>query len=95
MAGRVRGLAYEDKGEIVAIEPERRLKVAHFSPLSGVKEVPENYHTLVYELAENVDMTHLWLSQDKNGSLEEAEYAKGTWQMMLAGLKRVIEGGRP
>jgi hypothetical protein len=79
----------------VAIEPERRLRVTHSCPLSGVKQVPENYHTLVYELAENVDMTHLWLSQDKNGSLEEAEYAKGTWQMMLAGLKRVIEGGRP
>ena len=34
------GRKYEDKGEIVAIEPGRRLMVTHFSPLSGQEDRP-------------------------------------------------------
>jgi hypothetical protein len=53
--------------------------------------VPESYHTLVYELEQNGDSTHLSLSQDRNRS--EAEHAKGMWQTMLGGLQEVVEGG--
>lgn len=91
--GEYEGKAYEDKGEIVQIEPERLLRVTHFSPLSGQEDVPENYHTLLYDLTAHGDATHLSLSQDRNGSQEEAERSKGMWEMMLAGLKEVVEGG--
>lgn len=91
--GEYEGKTYEDKGEILEIETERRLKVSHFSPLSGQEDVPDNYHTLLYELKQNGDKTHISLSQDKNASEEEAERAKGNWEKMLAGLKEVVEGG--
>jgi uncharacterized protein YndB with AHSA1/START domain len=90
--GEWEGKAYEDKGEVLEFEPERRLKVTHFSPLTGQDDVPENYHTLVYELTPNDDGTHLSLSQDNNGSEEEAEHSRSTWEMMLAGLKKQVEG---
>ena len=38
--GEYEGKTYEDKGEILEIETERRLKVSHFSPLSGQKTCP-------------------------------------------------------
>ncbi|HET6685747.1 MAG TPA: SRPBCC domain-containing protein [Jiangellaceae bacterium] len=91
--GEYDGKAYEDKGEIVEVVPERRLKVTHFSPLSGQDDVPENYHTLTYEIEALPGKTHLSLSQDNNASAEEAEHSKGNWEMMLAGLKEVVERG--
>ena len=91
--GEYEGKAYEDKGRILEIETERRLKVTHFSPLSGQQDIPDNYHTLVYELAANGDTTYVSLSQDKNASEAEAARSKGMWEMMLAGLKEVVEGG--
>jgi uncharacterized protein YndB with AHSA1/START domain len=91
--GEYEGQAYEDRGEIVEIEPERRLKVTHFSPMSGQEDVPENYHTLLYELTNNGGKTHISLSQDKNASEEEAERSKGNWEMMLSALKGVVERG--
>ena len=91
--GEYEGKTYEDKGEILEIETERRLKVSHFSPLSGQEDVPDNYHTLLYELKQDGDKTQISLSQDKNASEEEAERAKGNWEMMLGGLKEVVEGG--
>ena len=91
--GEYEGKAYEDKGEIVEIDPNRRLTVTHFSPLSGQEDVPDSYHTLVYELHEAGDTTRLSLSQDNNSSEDEAEKARGTWEMVLAGIKEVVERG--
>ncbi len=91
--GEYEGKPYEDKGEIVEIESERRLRVTHFSPLSGQEDAPDNYHTLTYELESHGDTTHLSLSQDNNADEEEAERARGTWEMMLASLKEVVERG--
>jgi uncharacterized protein YndB with AHSA1/START domain len=83
---------YEDKGEILEIEPERRLRVTHFSPLSGQEDRPENYHTLSYELEERAGGTHVTLSQDNNQTEEAAEHSRANWEKMLAGLKQVVEG---
>jgi uncharacterized protein YndB with AHSA1/START domain len=91
--GEYEGKQYEDKGEIVEIEPERRLEVTHFSPLSGREDVPENYHTLVYELEERGGKTRVSLSQDKNPTEEAAEHSRANWEQMLAGLKQVVESG--
>lgn len=90
--GEYEGKEYEDKGEILEIERERRLKVTHFSPLGGDEDRPENYHTLLYELEESGGTTHVSLSQDNNPSKEAAEHSQANWEKMLAGLKRVVEG---
>jgi uncharacterized protein YndB with AHSA1/START domain len=91
--GEYEGKTYEDKGEIVEVEPERRLKVTHFSPLSGQEDVPENYHTVLYELEKDGEKTRVSLTQDNNSSAEAAEHSKGNWEKMLAGLKEVVEAG--
>ncbi len=87
------GKPYEDKGEIVEIEPLRRLKVTHFSPMSGQEDAPENYHTLTYELEQRGDKTHVSLSQDNNATEEEAKHSRGNWETMLTSLKEVVESG--
>jgi uncharacterized protein YndB with AHSA1/START domain len=77
--GEYEGKRYEDKGEIVEIEPKRRLKMTHFSPLSGQEDAPENYHTLLYELEEQGGRTRVSLSHDGNASEEAAEHSKANW----------------
>ena len=89
--GTYEGKAYEDKGEVVKVEPEHRLEVTHFSPLSGQEDVPANYHTLVYELEQRASTTRVALSQDNNSNKEAAEHSKANWEKMLAGLKEVAE----
>jgi uncharacterized protein YndB with AHSA1/START domain len=89
--GEYEGKAYEDKGEILEVVPERRLKMTHFSSLSGMDDVPENYHTLTYELEGQNGTTHVSLSQDNNSSPEAAEHSRANWEKMLSGLKSVVE----
>jgi uncharacterized protein YndB with AHSA1/START domain len=86
--GEWEGKPYQDKGEILAIEPGRLLKLTHFSPLTGQPDVPENYHALTYELTGD---THLKLSQDNNASEEEAKHSQGMWEMLVAKVKEAAE----
>jgi uncharacterized protein YndB with AHSA1/START domain len=86
------GKPYVDKGVILKIEPERVLQYSHYSAMSGAPDVPENYHTLTYELFSKGDQTLVTLSQDNNASEEEAEHSQKTWNTMLASMKKVVEG---
>jgi len=89
--GEYDGKPYEDKGEIVAVEPGRRLELTHYSSLSGEEDRPENYHTLVYELGTRQGRTLLSLTQDNNASPEAAEHSKRNWEQMLSSLKDTVE----
>ena len=89
--GEYEGKPYEDKGEILEVEPERRLRMTHFSPTSGDEDVPENYHTLTYELEGRNGSTRISLSQDGNDTAEAAEHSQANWEKMLSGLKATVE----
>ena len=72
----------------------RRLRLTHYSPLSGEDDAPENYHTLDYRLAGEGDTTRLTLDQDGNDSEEQADQFAQNWQAMLDQVKQYVEEGR-
>lgn len=90
--GEMEGKPYQDKGEILEVDPGRLLKLTHFSPLTGQPDVPENYHTLTYTLDGDGTATHLKLTQDNNGSEEEAKHSQEMWEMLVAKVKEAAEG---
>jgi uncharacterized protein YndB with AHSA1/START domain len=85
------GKPYEDKGMIKKMEPGRKLVATHWSPLSGVPDAPENYHTVTYELTPRDGGTQVTLTQDNNASEEEQRHSEKNWDMVLQGLKNVLE----
>ena len=89
--GEFEGRPYQDKGEIISFAPGQRLEVTHFSPLTGQEDRPENYHHVRYDLQPTNGGTSLRLTQDNSSSAEEAEHSAANWQMMLDGLKKVVE----
>ena len=91
-SGEFGGKSYADHGEVVEVVPPERLVVTHFSPLTGLDDVPENYHRLEYRLHSRGDRTLLTLEQDNTPEGSEDEF-RTNWQQMLAGLKDVVERG--
>lgn len=90
--GEWKGKPYEDKGKVLAVEPERMLRYTHWSPMGGSDDRPENYHTVTYDLAGEDGSTKLTLTQDNNPSQEAAaEMAEKNWKPVLEGLKEVAE----
>jgi uncharacterized protein YndB with AHSA1/START domain len=89
--GEWQGRSYEDRGVILQLKPRTRLQYSHFSPLSGLPDEPQNYHTVTVELSGEGNQTRVTLAQDKNASEQAREHSEGNWSMMLAGLKGLLE----
>ena len=89
--GEFKGKNYEDKGEILEIAPQEKLKYTHFSPLSGEDDKPENYHTVTVNLSGDKKQTTVSLTQDKNKNEKATEESEKNWKMMLEGLKKILE----
>jgi uncharacterized protein YndB with AHSA1/START domain len=89
--GEWKGKPYEDKGTILAVEPERLLKVTHYSPLSGLPDVPENYHEVTYAIAEADGKSTLSITQANNRDQNEVDESTKTWGMILENIKKMLE----
>ena len=89
--GEWEGKAYEDKGTILEIQPGRRLRYSHFSPLMGKPDKPENYHNVTIDLSDSGDRTHVTLAQDNNADEKAKAHSEKNWTMMLDGLKKYLE----
>ena len=90
--GEWQGKPFEDKGVILRLEPERVLQYSHFSPLSGLPDAPDSYHTVTIELADESPGTRVTLSQDNNATDQARQHSEKNWQTMLDGLKKIVEG---
>jgi uncharacterized protein YndB with AHSA1/START domain len=90
--GEWQGKPYEDKGKILQFKPGQTVQYSHFSPLAGVPDIPANYHTVTVELSDEGTQTHVLLSQDNNANEEERGHSEENWGMMLAALKKFLEG---
>lgn len=95
--GEWQGKTFEDHGRVIELDDREepwRIVLTHFSPLRGQPDVPENYHTLRYELDEIPGGTRVTLDQDNNPTREAAQHAQENWAQMLAGVKTVAERER-
>ena len=85
------GKAYEDKGKVLQVEPGKLLVSTFWSALSGLPDIPENYQTVRYEISSENGGTRLTLIQDNNDSEEGAKHSEQNWNMVLEGLKKLLE----
>jgi uncharacterized protein YndB with AHSA1/START domain len=91
--GEWQGRQYEDKGELLAFEPGRRLATTHWSALTGDADSPENYHHVTYELTQtDGGQTHLTLTHGNSPDQASAEaMIENGWKPMLESLKGIAE----
>jgi uncharacterized protein YndB with AHSA1/START domain len=89
--GEWQGRPYQDKGMVLRLTPNRLLQYTHFSPLSGVPDTPENYHTVTVELSKEGNKTRVALTQDNNPTEQAREHSERNWDTMLATLKKFLE----
>ena len=94
--GEWKGKPYEDKGVVKSVDEGKRLAFTHWSPLSGMADIPENYHIVAFDLKPAGSGTEVTLSQTNQNDAEpltganRADYDKN-WTMVLDGLKKAAE----
>jgi uncharacterized protein YndB with AHSA1/START domain len=85
------GRAYEDKGTILKLLPNEVMVTTHWSSMSGLEDVPENYSTVNYTLTPNGEKTTLEITQDNIATEESRQHSEKNWSMVLEGIKKVVE----
>jgi uncharacterized protein YndB with AHSA1/START domain len=89
--GEYQGKPYEDKGNILQIEPPRLLVHSHWSPVSGLQDTPENHQQVSWELSERDGGTELTIREVNLPSEEAKATSVKSWRMVLENLKRLLE----
>ena len=90
-SGSWQGKTYQDKGTILALEPNKLLKHTYWSSMSGVEDKPENYVTVTYELTEKNGKTEISVTQDNIPSEEMKAHSAENWRKVLNGMKELLE----
>lgn len=89
--GEYQGQPYFDKGTVLAFEPEKLLVHTHWSSMSGVPDVPDNYQTVSWVLTERDGHTELAVTDDNIRSEEARVTSDQGWEAALTALKTVVE----
>lgn len=87
------------KGDILEIEPGKRLVYTTIDPHSNIDDVSENYLNVTYDLSERNGVTTLRITQGDYSKVAEGErrYKESNnggegWNPILVEIKRLVEG---
>lgn len=89
--GNYEGTTYKDKGIIQKFTPEKTLQYTYLSSFSGLKDEPENYHLITYELKDSDNKTRLTIRQENIQSEEARNHSDKNWVFVLLKIKEAIE----
>jgi uncharacterized protein YndB with AHSA1/START domain len=85
------------KGAIVKIQPGKYLEYTTIDPNSPIPDLPENYLTVTYELAEEQGQTQLTVSQGDYSRVAEGNKRYqdtmdgGGWSTILEAIRKLVE----
>jgi uncharacterized protein YndB with AHSA1/START domain len=91
-SGEWEGKQFRDKGEIVAVQANEVLRFTHYSPMTGLPDTPDNYHTVTFELSDRDRQTELTITQTNVGSEEEQRHSEANWERVAKAAKELAEG---
>jgi uncharacterized protein YndB with AHSA1/START domain len=89
--GEWEGKTYEDKGEILDIDPGKYVKYNYWSSMGGTEDKPENYVDVSYSLAEQDGKTVLTIGQERIKTVEAKEHSESNWQCIFGKMKEMVE----
>jgi len=86
------GKAYEDKGTILALEPEKLFKYNYWSNWTG-EDVLEKRQVISYKLKSENGKTIFTLIQENCPTEEARDHSTANWNSVLASMKQMLEAG--
>lgn len=89
--GDLHGLPYENKGVILAFEPEQLLAYTHWSSLSERPDEPEHYGIITFRLNAAETGTMLDFTQTNTGKYATDRHINYYWGTALALIKKCCE----
>lgn len=90
-SGEYKGFKYQDRGVVLALEPNKLLKTTYWSSMSGKPDKPENYQIVTYTLESKGEETTLTVLQENVASEKDRDHSGENWNMVLGTIKKILE----
>jgi len=81
---------YQDKGEVLEYEHNKRLSYSYLSNWSGKEDKPENYLWVCYEVKQDGTQTELTIHQS-NYDEERVKHSEGNWASLVDEMRKIVE----
>jgi uncharacterized protein YndB with AHSA1/START domain len=88
--GEWEGQKYQDKGEVLEYEQNKRLAYSYLSNWSGKADALENYLWVCYEVSPKGLVTELTIHQT-NYDIERAKHSEGNWAAIIDEMRKIVE----
>jgi uncharacterized protein YndB with AHSA1/START domain len=89
--GEWQGKKFEGKGRVLQMETQKLLRHSYWSNISGLADVPENYHIITYQLLPYKNNTKLILTEENLPTKEMKEASAKIWDTVFDNLKKLLE----
>jgi uncharacterized protein YndB with AHSA1/START domain len=89
--GQYQGQPYEDRGEILELDPPKRFVHTHWSPMSGLPDTPEHAQRVTWSLEPSAGGTTLIVAEDNLPSEQAKTISDQSWPQALDGLRALLE----
>src|SRR5216110_2423328 len=89
--GEWQGKKFEGKGKILQMETQKLLRHSYWSNMSGLADVPGNYHIITYQLVSDKNNTKLILTEENLPTKEMKEASAKIWDTVFDNLKKLLE----
>ncbi len=91
--GEWEGKPYEDRGTVLAFEPQKRLAFSYWSNFSGVPDTEENRQRIEQRVEGRGGKTTVTVTQHNITGEEARDHSAANWQAVLGEMKRLLEAG--
>ena len=89
--GEWQGKKFESKAKVLQLEDQKLLKYSYWSNMSGLPDVPENYHIITYYLENEGGHTVLTMTEENLVNEEMVERSSKLWDMIFQNLQQLLE----
>jgi uncharacterized protein YndB with AHSA1/START domain len=89
--GEWQGKKFEAKGKVLQMETQKLLRHSYWSNMSGLADMPQNYHIITYQLTPENGSTKLTLTEENLATKEMKESSARLWDMVFDNLKKLLE----
>jgi uncharacterized protein YndB with AHSA1/START domain len=89
--GEYQGRPYEDRGEILELDPPRRFVHTHWSSMSGLPDEPEHYQRVLWAVEPSNGGAAVTVAEDNIPSDEAKTISDQSWPQVLENLRSLLE----
>jgi len=89
--GKAQGGSYQDRGNVLAVQPGAMLQYNYWTDFSGLEDRPENYAVVTFTLQSSNTSTLLQITRVGFANEQEYQYALAGWEQVLEKIKAITE----